>query len=225
MCTGATTPRNLPIPGRSLEGIYFAMQFLEGWQKNQMGNLNKYIDAKGKDVVVIGGGTPGVTVSEHPSGCITSFEILTEPPPTRANDNPWPTWPRILRVDYGHEEVKIKHGQDPRLFEIMSEEFLDDGQGNVTGIRTCKVVGRRTRQAAGRCRKYQTEKIFKADLLSQRAIFGGPCDHEGRQAAREVDLDLMGYTSLPGPGGVVIPATMSPSKNGVRPVKMVEAVA
>ncbi|XP_071818623.1 uncharacterized protein [Apostichopus japonicus] len=277
MCTGATTPRNLPIPGRSLEGIYFAMQFLEGWQKNQMGNLNKYIDAKGKDVVVIGGGDTGCdcigTSLRMDANSITSFEILTEPPPTRANDNPWPTWPRILRVDYGHEEVKIKHGQDPRLFEIMSEEFLDDGQGNVTGIRTCKVSWEKDEAGRWKMQKVpDSEKIFKADLVLLAMGFLGPeqavveqlgldkdprsniqspkgkyrtslpkvfaagdCHrgqslvvhaiNEGRQAAREVDLDLMGYTSLPGPGGVVIPATMSPSKNGVRPVKMVEAVA
>lgn len=70
---------------------------------------------------------------------ITSFEILPPPPPGRAPDNPWPQWPRVWRVDYGHEEVILRHQKDPRLFNICSKKFLDDGNGNVKGVVTVKV--------------------------------------------------------------------------------------
>ncbi|XP_041463541.1 putative glutamate synthase [NADPH] isoform X1 [Lytechinus variegatus] len=255
LCMGSTRPRDLPIPGRDLSGIKYAMQFLEPWQKRQMGNQSDYIDAKGKDIVIIGGGDTGVdcigTSLRMDAKSITTFEILTEPPPSRASNNPWPTWPRILRVDYGHSEVKLKHGQDPRHFEILSEEFLDDGQGNVSGIRTIQIKW--TKDATGRFSMEKipgTEKIFKADLVLLAMGFLGPeqslieelgvdqdprsniqtpngkyhtsldkvyaagdcrrgqslvvhAINEGRQAARQIDLDLMGSTSLAGPGGVV----------------------
>ncbi|XP_072178929.1 uncharacterized protein [Diadema setosum] len=255
LCMGSTRPRDLPIPGRNLNGIKYAMQFLEPWQKRQMGNQSDYVDAKGKDVIIIGGGDTGVdcigTSLRMDAKSITTFEILTAPPPNRAANNPWPTWPRIMRIDYGHAEVKLKHGNDPRHFEILSEEFLDDGAGNVTGIRTVEIKW--TKDTTGRFKMDKipgTEKTFKADLVLLAMGFLGPeqdlieelgvdqdprsniqtpsgkyqtslkkvyaagdcrrgqslvvhAINEGRQAARQVDLDLMGSTSLAGPGGVV----------------------
>ena len=136
---GATWPRDLPIPGRQLEGIHFAMNFLETWQKKQMGNSVNHVplSAKDKDVIVIGGGDTGCdcigTSIRQGAKSIVTFEILTEPPATRASDNPWPQWPKVFKVDYGHEEVKAKFGQDPRQFNTMSQEFLDDGNGHVSG--------------------------------------------------------------------------------------------
>ena len=126
LCLGATWPRDLPIPGRHLEGIHYAMNFLETWQKKQMGNSINHIplSAKGKDVIVIGGGDTGCdcigTSLRQGAKSIVTFEILSEPPPGRARDNPWPQYPRIFKVDYGHEEVKLRHGQDPRKFSTMS---------------------------------------------------------------------------------------------------------
>ena len=79
---------------------------------------------------------------------ITTFEILPEPPPSRADSNPWPTWPKILRVDYGHEEVKLRFGRDPRVFNIMSKEFLVGEDGHVTGVQTVLVDW--TKDATGR---------------------------------------------------------------------------
>uniref|UniRef100_A0A4D5R9J1 Glutamate synthase n=1 Tax=Scolopendra viridis TaxID=118503 RepID=A0A4D5R9J1_SCOVI len=181
LTTGATQPRDIPIPGRHLEGIYFAMAFLETWQKKQMNDDIDYLKyhAKDKDVVVIGGGDTGCdcigTSLRQGAKSITSFEILPEPPPDRAFDNPWPQWPKILRIDYGHDEVKVKWGNDPRHYCILSKEFIDDGNGNVSGIRTVQVEW--TKDAKGNwCMKELegTEKIFKADLVLLAMGFLGP---------------------------------------------------
>jgi glutamate synthase (NADPH/NADH) len=99
--TGSTTPRNLQIANRDLNGIHYAMEFLEANQKRQLGTRDDCIWAKGKDVIVIGGGDTGcdciATSLRHGAKSITSFEILPEPPLKRAADNPWPQWPRIFR--------------------------------------------------------------------------------------------------------------------------------
>ncbi|XP_022089869.1 putative glutamate synthase [NADPH] isoform X1 [Acanthaster planci] len=280
LCLGSTRPRDLPIPGRDLEGIHFAMDFLGRWQKRQMGDNSDYINAKGKDVIIIGGGDTGVdcigTSLRMDAKSITTFEILSQPPPARARNNPWPTWPRVLRFDYGHDEVKLKHGHDPRNFDILSEEFLDDGKGRVAGIRTIKVEWKREPTGRFAMEKIPgTEKTFQADLVFLAMGFLGPensiinqlaldqdpranietsagkyrtslprvyaagdCHrgqslvvhaiNEGRQAAREIDLDLMGHTSLAGPGGVVFTPGVKVDKTKMAAIKnqpMVECVA
>lgn len=124
---GATWPRDLPIPNRHLDGIHFAMNFLETWQKKQMGNSINHVplSAKDKDVIIIGGGDTGCdcigTSLRQGAKSIVTFEILPEPPAARARDNPWPQWPKTFKVDYGHDEVKLKFGQDPRQFSTMSK--------------------------------------------------------------------------------------------------------
>lgn len=181
LTTGSTWPRDLPIPGRHLEGIHFAMSFLETWQKKQMGNDIDHLplSARNKDVIVIGGGDTGVdciaTSLRHGARSIVTFEILPQPPPTRGEGNPWPQWPRIMRVDYGHEEVRLKYGQDPRHFSILSKEFLDNGQGHVSGIRTVQVKW--TKDATGRWNMEEvpdSSKVFKADLVLLAMGFLGP---------------------------------------------------
>ncbi|KAJ9598866.1 hypothetical protein L9F63_026600, partial [Diploptera punctata] len=140
LCTGATWPRDLPIPGRQLDGIYFAMTFLESWQKKQMGNNidQPHLHAKDKEVIIIGGGDTGcdciATSLRQGAKSITTFEILPEPPGKRSKDNPWPQFPRVFKVDYGHEEVQKKFGSDPRQFSTLSKELIDDGHGHVSGI-------------------------------------------------------------------------------------------
>jgi glutamate synthase (NADPH/NADH) len=259
LCLGATWPRDLAIPGRDLNGIHFAMSFLENWQrKQQTGKLNELkLLAEGKDVIVIGGGDTGcdciATSLRQGAKSITTFEILPRPPPDRAEDNPWPQWPRIFRVDYGHEEVMLQFGRDPRIFSIMSKEFLGDDNGNVKAIRTVEVEW--TKEPTGRWvmkEKPDSEQEFKCDLVLLAMGFLGPeksiveelslsqdprsnidtskspyttsvpkvyaagdcrrgqslvvhAINEGRQAARQIDLDLMGQTSLAGPGGQVTP--------------------
>ena len=143
IATGATVARDLPIPNRELDGIHFAMQFLHKNTKSLLDSEladDAYISAKDKHVVVIGGGDTGNdcigTSVRHGAKSVINFELLPQPPPERARDNPWPQWPRIYRVDYGHTEVKTHMGKDPREYCVMSKDFVDDGNGQVKGINT-----------------------------------------------------------------------------------------
>ncbi|GAB6032806.1 hypothetical protein CHUAL_012008 [Chamberlinius hualienensis] len=179
LCMGATWPRDLPITGRQLEGIHFAMNFLETWQKNQVGNHVNFVSAKGKDVIVIGGGDTGCdcisTSLRQGAKSITSFEILPTPPPSRDGDNPWPQFPRVFKLDYGHEEVKVKWGNDPRIYSILSKSFIDDGTGKVCGINTVDVQW--TKDNGGRWIMKElagSERQFKADLVLLAMGFLGP---------------------------------------------------
>jgi NADPH-dependent glutamate synthase beta subunit-like oxidoreductase len=103
-----------------------------------MGNSINHVplSAEGKDVIVIGGGDTGcdciATSLRQGAKSIVTFEILSEPPPSRARDNPWPQWPRTFKVDYGHEEVRVKHGQDPRRFSTMSKVLFHKYENVVT---------------------------------------------------------------------------------------------
>jgi NAD(P)H-dependent glutamate synthase small subunit len=146
LATGATVPRDLPIPGRGLQGIHFAMDFLTANTKSLLdSNLEDgcYISAKDKHVIVIGGGDTGTdcigTSMRHGCKSLVNFELFPKPPADRAPDNPWPTWPRIYRTDYGHQESAARFGDDPRVYSISSTEFIDDGNGRVRGIRTVDV--------------------------------------------------------------------------------------
>ncbi|XP_073971203.1 uncharacterized protein isoform X2 [Rhodnius prolixus] len=202
LCTGATWPRDLPIPGRQLNGIHFAMAFLESWQKKQMGNNIVPLLAKDKDVVVIGGGDTGcdciATSLRQGANSITTFEILPEPPQRRSRDNPWPQFPRVFKVDYGHEEVKVKFGNDPRQYSTLSKEFIDDGNGNVSGIKTVKVNW--TKDETGRWKMDEipnSEKIYKCELVLLAMGFLGP----ERYIANELDLDLDPRSNYETPSG------------------------
>lgn len=184
IATGATVPRNLPIPGRNLDGIYMAMQFLHKNTKSLLDSGlsdGEYISAKDKHVVVIGGGDTGNdcigTSVRHGAKSVTNFELLPQPPPERASDNPWPQWPRIYRVDYGHSEVKTHMGKDPREYCVMSKDFVDDGNGNVKGINIIRVEW--TKSATGGWDMKQiegSEQFFPADLVLLSMGFLGPED-------------------------------------------------
>jgi NAD(P)H-dependent glutamate synthase small subunit len=178
LATGATRPRDLPIPGRNLRGIHFAMEFLTANTKSLLDSNHadgKYITAKDKDVIVIGGGDTGTdcigTSIRHGCKSLVNFELLPMPPAERSPDNPWPQWPRIYRVDYGHQEVAAKFGRDPREFRILSKEFLDDGNGHVAGVRTVEVDLTRPREQQ---EIPGTEKTWKADLILLAMGFLGP---------------------------------------------------
>jgi len=184
IATGATVARDLPIPNRNLEGIHFAMEFLH---KNTQSLLDSgladgaYISAKDKHVVVIGGGDTGNdcigTSVRHGAKSVVNFELLPQPPNERAADNPWPQWPRIYRVDYGHAEVKTHMGRDPREYCVMSKEFVDDGSGRVKGINTVRVEW--TKSATGGWDMKQvegSEQFFPADLVLLSMGFLGPED-------------------------------------------------
>ncbi len=184
VATGATRPRDLPIPGRELNGVHFAMEFLLQNTKSLLDSGledGKYISAKDKRVIVIGGGDTGTdcigTSLRHGCSALVNFELLPQPPEQRADDNPWPEWPNIFRVDYGHQESEAQFGKDPREFRVLSKQFLDDGQGNVTGVQTVRVEW--TKDADGRWQMAEvagSEQTFEADLVLLAMGFVGPED-------------------------------------------------
>lgn len=176
LSTGATTPRNLPIPGRDLTGVHFAMDFLTANTKSLLDsklNDGQYISAKDKNVIVIGGGDTGTdciaTSLRHGCKSLVNFELFGQPPESRADDNPWPSWPKIYRTDYGHEESTELFGRDPREYKISSTEFIGN-EGQVTGIRTVNVefANGKFENIAG------SEKEWQADLVLLAMGFLGP---------------------------------------------------
>ena len=181
LATGATTPRALPIPGKDLKGIHFAMEFLTRNTKSLLDSGledQAHISAQGKRVIVIGGGDTGTdcigTAVRHGCQGVVNFELLDRPPEERGPDNPWPEWPRILRVDYGHEEVVAKFGTDPRGFSILSKEFIDDGHGNVAGIKTVQIDWSQPGDRAPFSEIPGTERVWEADLVLLALGFLGP---------------------------------------------------
>merc|ERR1719187_14988 len=181
LCLGATWPRDLPIQGRDLKGIHFAMEFLQTWQKKQRGDdINELpLSAKGLDVVVVGGGDTGCdcigTSLRQGAKSITTFEILPQPPSTRASDNPWPQFNRAFKVDYGHEEVSVKWGGDPRRYNTMSKRFLGDENGRVSGVETVLVEW--TKDEAGRWKMAEvpgSEKTYTCQIVMLAMGFLGP---------------------------------------------------
>jgi glutamate synthase (NADPH/NADH) small chain len=149
ICTGATKPRDLPIEGRNLKGVHFAMEYLTANTKALLGGGPEQapIHAKGKDVVVIGGGDTGTDCvgSSIRQGCrsVVQIEILPKPPMDRAKDNPWPEWPKVYKMDYGQEEAAAKQGQDPRVYLTTVKKFVGDEQGNLKEIVTVQITWER----------------------------------------------------------------------------------
>ncbi|KAK4194765.1 putative glutamate synthase [NADPH] [Triangularia verruculosa] len=202
IATGATVARDLPIKGRNLEGIHFAMEFLHKNTKSLLDSEladGSYISAKDKHVVVIGGGDTGNdcigTSVRHGAKSVVNFELLPQPPPERARDNPWPQWPRIYRVDYGHTEVTQHTGKDPREFCIMSEEFVDDGSGKVKGINTVRVEWTKSASGGWDMKKVEdSQQFFPADLVLLSMGFLGP---EARVLGDEIEKDARKNVKTP----------------------------
>jgi glutamate synthase (NADPH/NADH) small chain len=249
LCTGATKPRDLPIEGRQLQGIHFAMDFLTANMKALLDGSGDFISAKDKDVVIIGGGDTGTdcvgTSLRHGCCGLVQLEIMNQPPPERAADNPWPEWPKIYRMDYGQEEAAAKFGSDPRVYLTTATNFEGDENGNVKAVHTVQVQWERNEKGQFIPNPVPgTEKVLPAQLVLLAMGFLGPeqplldalgidrdprsnvkaeygkyatsiprvfaagdcrrgqslvvwAFNEGRGAARECDLYLMGSTDLP----------------------------
>ncbi len=134
LAAGATLPRDLPVPGRELDGVHYALEYLKPANLVQEGALaSSPITAAGKRVVIIGGGDTGAdclgTAHRQGAASVHQFEIMPEPPSDRLADNPWPVWPLILRSSAAHEEG------GERLFSVTTTEFVDDGSGAVCALR------------------------------------------------------------------------------------------
>jgi glutamate synthase (NADPH/NADH) small chain len=182
ICTGATKPRDLPVPGRELDGIHYAMNFLAPNTRSLLdSDLTdaRYISAAGKDVIIIGGGDTGTdcvaTALRHGCRSLTQFEILPQPPFSRAADNPWPQWPRVYSLDYGQEEALALYGQDPRSYKIMTKRFIGDDNGCLQAVETVQVSWISNGSGHSRLEELPgTEKIWPAQLVLLAMGFLGP---------------------------------------------------
>jgi len=188
---GSTVPRDLPIPGRNLKGIHYAMDFLTQQNRRVSDKKIKVEDiwATGRNVVVIGGGDTGSdcvgTSNRHKAASVTQIEILTKPPTDRTPSMPWPNWPMILRTSSSHEE-----GCD-RNWSIVTKEFVGDGKGNLKGLRIVDVEWK----------VKEGKSVFEEVKGSEREI---PCElallamgflhpqHQGLLQQLGVDLDERG---------------------------------
>ena len=243
LTTGATKPRDLSIPNRDGEGVHFAMDFLKANTKSLLDSNHEngeFISAKGKKVIVIGGGDTGTdcigTSLRHKCTSLINFEIMVEPPKERAENNPWPIFPRVRKVDYGHEESAELFGKDPRVYSISGKEFLRNEDGTLRGIKTVE-VDNNFKEVKGTDREWEADLIliamgflgpehyvskslsidldersnYKAEhnvhqTSNPKVFAAGDCRrgqslvvwaiNEGRAAAREIDLVLMGSTNL-----------------------------
>lgn len=187
LATGATVPRDLKIPGRDGEGVHFAMEFLTAQTRSLLdSNMQdgKFMSAKDKDVIVIGGGDTGTdciaTSLRHGCRSLVNFEIMPQPTLQRPDDNPWPLWPRIYRVDYGHEEATHRNGNDPRVYSISGKEFVRDASGKLLGINTVEVDAS-FREIPG------TVKFWEADLILLSMGFLGPEHYVSEPLGLELD--------------------------------------
>ena len=244
LATGATVARDLNIPGREGEGVHLAMAFLTANTKSLLdSNLadGQYISAKDKHVIVIGGGDTGTdcigTSLRHGCKSLVNFELLPQPPQTRSADNPWPLWPKIFRVDYGHAESEVRFGADPRQFSVLSKSFLRGPDGTLKGVMTVD-VDEQLQEIPGSERTWEADLVLlsmgflqpehylneslsmdidpRGNFIADKTNFrtsvakvyaAADCRrgqdlvvraiNEGREAAREIDRDLMGTTELP----------------------------
>jgi len=181
ICTGATKARDLPIPGREAKGIYVAMDFLSANTKSLLdGNPTaNFIDAKGKDIVIIGGGDTGTdcvgTSLRHGCNSVVQVEIMPKAPLTRAKDNPWPEWPKTYKMDYGQEEAAAKYGADPRVYLTTATKFEADDKGNVKAVHTVQVQwGKNDKGQFVPQPVAGTEKVMPAQLVLLAMGFIGP---------------------------------------------------
>ena len=188
--TGATKARDLPAENRNAKGIYPAMDYLTSNTKSLLDNGiadESQLSAKGKNVIVIGGGDTGTdcigTSLRQGAKSIINFELMSQPPEHRSDTNPWPEWPVIFRVDYGHEESNKVFGTDPRRYQLLTKAFLKDSNGDVKGIKTINVdfVDGKLTEIDG------TEKTWDAELVLLSMGFLSPEHYLSDDANIELD--------------------------------------
>jgi glutamate synthase (NADPH/NADH) small chain len=200
LTTGATKPRDLKVEGRELKGVHYAMEFLRANTKSLLDSDlrdGNYISAKGKNVIVIGGGDTGTdcvaTSLRHGCKNVRQFEIMPKPAAERNREaNPWPEWPASLKIDYGQHEAIYKQGEDPREYLVMTKKFEGDGNGNLVAIHTVNIEW--VRDDEGRMFPKEvagTERRLEADLVLLAMGFLGPED----KIAEELEFDRDGRSN------------------------------
>jgi len=183
LCGGATKPRDLPIEGRNLKGIHFAMEFLQTNTQNLLDahNNGHTISAAGKNVIVIGGGDTGTdcvaTSMRHGCKGLIQLEILPQPPENRAADNPWPQWPKVYKMDYGQEEAAEIFGADPRKYLVTAKKFIAGQAGEVKQIQIVDIQWQKDDKGRFVPKEIPgSEKNLPADLVLLAMGFLGPED-------------------------------------------------
>lgn len=183
LCGGATRPNDFfaRTEGRNLTGIHFAMEFLHANTKSLLDSNHRdgnYLSAKGKDVIVIGGGDTGTdcvgTALRHGCKSLLQLEIVPKPPLSRATDNPWPQWPKVYKLDYGQEEAQAIFGDDPRQYAIQTTRFVGDSQGHMKEIHTVRVEWVKDNGRPVPRNIPGSEQVFPAQLVLLALGFSGP---------------------------------------------------
>jgi glutamate synthase (NADPH/NADH) small chain len=183
LCCGATKPRDLPIEGREFGNIRYAMEFLgpntkELWDIRE-GKSKEFTElAKGKNVVIIGGGDTGTdcvgTSLRHGCKSVTQLEIMPKPPEERAADNPWPEWPKTYKLDYGQEEAAAVQGSDPRQYLISSSKFEGDQDGKVKAVHIHDIEWTSENGRFIPKKVEGSERVLEAELVLLAMGFLGP---------------------------------------------------
>ena len=247
---GASNPRDIKAPGREAKGIYFAVDYLTRVTKHVLNpEFTDFVDAKGKNVLVIGGGDTGndCVGSSIRQGAksVVQLEMMPQPPKERTESNPWPEWPKVLKTDYGQQEAIAVFGKDPRIYETTVKEFIKDDKGVLKQVKCVKLAWEKD-EKTGRMKMSEiagSEYVLDVDLVFIAAGFLGTQDYiakdfelkltertnvatkpgqyktsadrvfvagdmhrgqslvvwairEGREVAKAVDQDLMGYSNL-----------------------------
>ena len=172
LCVGSTRPRDLNVEGRDAAGIHFAMEYLTESTSALLDRRAPAISAAGKKVVVIGGGDTGTdciaTALRQGCSSLVTFELMDRPPADRGRGNPWPEWPRVFRVDYGHAEAAARFGEDPRAFAVATQRFVTEG-GRVVGVEAADVAW-----DGGMSVVEGSARVVEADLVLLAMGFVGP---------------------------------------------------
>lgn len=182
LCCGASNPRDIKVPGRDAHHIYFAVDFLASVTRSLLDSGlkdHKFVSAKGKHVLVIGGGDTGNdcvgTALRLGAKSVTQLEMMPKAPDTRADSNPWPQWPRVCKTDYGQEEAIAVFGHDPRIYQTTVTEFIKDEKGDVQKAKTVKLESERD-EKTGRMNMVPvkgSEEVIDAQLVLIAAGFLG----------------------------------------------------
>ncbi|MCH5280032.1 MAG: glutamate synthase subunit beta [Lachnospiraceae bacterium] len=182
LCCGASNPRDIQAPGRDAKGIYFAVDFLTANTKSLLNSKfedKQYVDVKNKNVIIIGGGDTGNdcvgTCVRHGAKTVTQLEMMPKAPDERAEDNPWPQWPKICKTDYGQEEAIAVYGHDPRIYETTVKEFVKDKSGNLKGVKTVQLAWVKD-EKTGRMNMQEvagSEQVLDAEIVLIAAGFLG----------------------------------------------------
>lgn len=195
LACGASNPRDIKVPGREGKGIYFAVDFLKATTKSLLdSNLadGKYISAKGKNVLVIGGGDTGNdcvgTSIRHGAKSVVQLEMMPRPPLIRAVDNSWPEWPKVLKTDYGQQEAIAVFGKDPRVYETTVTDFILDKEGNVKQAKIVKLERKLDKNGIRSFANVKgSEKIIDVDLVLIAAGFLGTQNYVTKAFKVETD--------------------------------------